>query len=120
MLYLTYFIVLFSIFDGIACLKQLNLNSLLLLRQKSTSTKLNTMSVNEINKYIPFLLEPTSKTTTLNDPTAGMSPDEITNYMSNVGGGLCGFPEIVRNIVGLGLNLSLLTFAILTLGYSKI
>ena len=51
------------------------------------------------------------------DPTAGMSADEITNYMSNVGGGLCGLPEFVRTGVGLGLNISLLSFGVLTILY---
>lgn len=66
-----------------------------------------------------YCLEPTSKTTTTNDPTAGMTEGEIANYISNVGGGLCGLPEIVRDAIGLALNLSLLTFGIFTLGYGK-
>ena len=40
------------------------------------------------------------------DPnTAGMSPDEIASYMSNVGGGLCGYPEVLKSAVGLGSTL---------------
>jgi hypothetical protein len=66
---------------------------------------------------VPICLEASSSTTTTDDPTAGMSPDEITNYVSNVGGGLCGYPESVKTAIGLGLNLSLLAFGILTLGY---
>ena len=66
---------------------------------------------------VPLCIEATSKTTTTDDPTAGMTADEITNYVSNVGGGLCGYPESVKTAVGLGLNLSLITFGILTLGY---
>jgi hypothetical protein len=68
---------------------------------------------------LPLCLEPTSKTTVINDPTAGMSAEEITNYMSNVGGGLCGYPEYVRTGVGLGLNLSLIIFGVLTVGYGE-
>lgn len=60
---------------------------------------------------------PTSKTTTINDPTAGMTPDEITNYMSNVGGGMCGAPEYVRTLIGFGLNLSLIVFGLFTVSY---
>ena len=53
------------------------------------------------------------------DPkTAGMSPDEITNYMSNVGGGLCGYPEALKSIVGLGLNLNLLVFGVFCVSYA--
>mmetsp|Transcript_10631 Transcript_10631/g.10705 ORF Transcript_10631/g.10705 Transcript_10631/m.10705 type:complete len:175 (+) Transcript_10631:62-586(+) len=51
------------------------------------------------------------------DPTAGMTPDEVTNYISNVGGGLCGYPEYVREFIGLALNLSLTTFGLLTIIY---
>ena len=52
------------------------------------------------------------------DPTAGMTADEIQNYVSNVGGGLCGYPEWVKTAVGIGLNLSLLSFGIFTLSYA--
>jgi hypothetical protein len=62
-------------------------------------------------------LQATSKTTVINDPTAGMTPDEITNYVSNVGGGMCGAPEIVRTAIGVGLNLSLLVFGLFTVSY---
>jgi hypothetical protein len=63
-------------------------------------------------------LQATSKTTVTNDPTAGMTPEEITNYISNVGGGLCGQPEIVRGSIGLALNLCLFFFGIFTVGYA--
>lgn len=66
---------------------------------------------------VPLCLDASSKTTTSDDPTAGMSAEEITNYVSNVGGGLCGYPESVKTAIGLGLNLSLLAFGLLTLGY---
>ena len=66
---------------------------------------------------MPICLTATSKTTTINDPTAGMTPDEIRNYLDNVGGGMCGYPEFVRTFVGLGLNLSLIVFGIFTLAY---
>ena len=46
-----------------------------------------------------------------------MNPEDIKNYISNVGGGLCGYPETVRSIIGLGLNLGLIVFAILTVSY---
>jgi len=64
----------------------------------------------------PFMM-PTTKTTVINDPTAGMTPDEITNYLSNVGGGLCGYPDSVRTLIGLSLNLSLLALGVLALSY---
>jgi hypothetical protein len=66
---------------------------------------------------IPLCLEATSKTTTQNDPTAGMSPEEITNYISNVGGGMCGTPDAVRALIGLSLNLSLIVFGFFTVSY---
>ena len=54
------------------------------------------------------------------DPlTAGMSSEEITNYISNVGGGLCGFPDSVKTFIGLGLNLSLLVFGVFIVSYGK-
>ena len=64
----------------------------------------------------PFASAPPS-IKVVEDATAGMTPEEITNYMSNVGGGLCGLPDFVRIGVGLGLNLSLLAFGVLTLCY---
>lgn len=52
------------------------------------------------------------------DPlTAGMSSDEITNYVSNVGGGLCGLPEWMKTVVGLGLNLNLILFGVFIVSY---
>lgn len=62
-------------------------------------------------------LQATSKSTVINDPTAGMSPAEIDNYISNVGGGLCNAPEPVRAAVGLGLNISLIVFGLFTVSY---
>lgn len=70
-----------------------------------------------VNTVIPFCISPTSKSTTINDPTAGMDSEEIKDYLSNVGGSLCGYPDFVKEIVGLALNLDLLVFAILSLGY---
>ena len=58
-------------------------------------------------------------TQTINDPTAGMTAEEITNYMSNVGGGMCGYPELIRTSVGLGLNISLILFALTTVAYGN-
>lgn len=66
---------------------------------------------------MPLCLEATSKTTTFDDPTAGMTSEEITNYVSNVGGGMCGAPEVVRTAIGLGLNFSLLFFGLFTISY---
>lgn len=89
-------------------------------------TKLSMLPVDQISSsfdishalgIIPLCLEATSKTTVINDPTAGMTPEEITNYMSNVGGGMCGYPEPVRAAVGVGLNLSLIVFGLFTVSY---
>lgn len=66
---------------------------------------------------LPLCLAPTFKTTTVNDPTAGMSDEEIVNYVSNVGGGLCGSSELVKTLIGLSLNLSLIIFGIFTVSY---
>jgi len=48
-----------------------------------------------------------------------MTAEEITNYMSNVGGGMCGYPELIRTSVGLGLNISLILFALTTVAYGN-
>ena len=66
---------------------------------------------------LPLCLTPSSKTTTINDPTAGMTPEQITDYMSNVGGGMCGYPEVVRTSIGLALNLTLIVFGVLIAAY---
>lgn len=70
-----------------------------------------------ISQLLPICLTPTSDTTVVNDPTAGMTPEEITNYMSNVGGGLCGYPDYVREFAGIALNANLVFFGVLTIGY---
>jgi len=46
-----------------------------------------------------------------------MNAEEILNYMSNVGGGMCGYPEAIRTSIGLGLNLSLIVFGLFTVSY---
>jgi len=74
-------------------------------------------SIRDVLGLLPLCIEPSSKTTTVNDPTAGMSVDQIANYMDNVGGGMCGYPEWIRDSLGLGLNLSLIGFGVLTLSY---
>ena len=56
------------------------------------------------------------KGTVTNDPTAGMTPDQITNYMSNVGGGMCGNDQL-GTAIGLGLNISLIVFGFFTVSY---
>lgn len=44
--------------------------------------------------------------------------DDLTDYMAaDVGGGLCGLPDQYKTAVGLSLNLSLVAFGILTVGY---
>lgn len=69
---------------------------------------------------MPICISATSKTTTTNDPTAGMSPEEILNYVSNVGGGMCGYPDWARTLIGVGLNLSLIVFGLFTVSYGKL
>lgn len=83
----------------------------------SMLTSQTTTSVRDILGLLPVCIEPTSKTTVINDPTAGMNSDQIQNYIDNVGGGMCGYPEWIRTFLGLGLNLSLLTFGIFTVVY---
>ena len=73
----------------------------------------------ELLNIIPFCITPSSKSTTINDPTAGMNAAEIQDYMSNVGGGLCGASDFVKGAVGLSLNFSLLTFGVFTVAYGK-
>jgi hypothetical protein len=68
-------------------------------------------------KLLPLCLVPTSKTTTINDPTAGMTPEQINNYLNNVGGGLCGYPEYVRDAVGVAININFAIFTVLSLTY---
>ena len=53
----------------------------------------------------------------LSEADGGMSLEEIKNYVSNIGGGLCGLPDSLKTLVGLTLNISLLLFGILTVGY---
>lgn len=74
--------------------------------------------VNIFPNSIPLCLNPTSTDSVMNDPTAGMSSEEIQSYMSNIGGGLCGNNEAVQVAVGLALNVSLLVFAILIISYA--
>ena len=93
---------------------------------KRFKTSLTTMIIDAMRDVLgliplcdtnPFASAPPSIRNVVEDPTAGMTPEEITDYISNVGGGLCGLPEFVRTGVGLGLNLSLLAFGVLTVLY---
>ena len=81
----------------------------------------STISNNLNNAFglLPLCLTPTSKTTTINDPTAGMTPEQITDYMSNVGGGMCGYPEVIRTSIGLGLNITLIVFGVFVAAYGE-
>jgi hypothetical protein len=81
----------------------------------------STISINLNNAFglLPLCLTPTSKTTTINDPTAGMTPEQITDYMSNVGGGMCGYPEVIRTSIGLGLNITLIVFGVFVAAYGE-
>ena len=75
------------------------------------------MAIRDPFGMLPFCLEPTSKSTVINDPTAGMTPEQIQDYVSNVGGAMCGYPDWIRSIIGVSLNLSLLLFGIFTVSY---
>lgn len=88
--------------------------------KSSNALSMSTNTLSNILGLMPLCLTATSKTTTTNDPTAGMSPEEIVNYISNVGGGMCGYPEWVRGSIGVGLNLSLLAFGIATVSYGEL
>ena len=72
-----------------------------------------------VNKFAsgPKLVNP-EDAIEIDPDTAGMSPDEIVNYMSNVGGGLCGYPEALKSVVGLGLNINLLVFGVFCVAYA--
>ena len=90
--------------------------------KKTSAMKGLSMSSSQLNDLLgmmPLCLTATSKTTTTNDPTAGMSPDEILNYISNVGGGMCGYPDWARTAIGVGLNLSLIVFGLCTVSYGN-
>jgi hypothetical protein len=114
---MTSWVVLFIVFCVVTANGfRINLNPSLISRRQHTDMKMVKSTANYLG-LIPICLEASSTSTTQDDPTAGMSPDEIVNYVSNVGGGLCGYPEGVKTAVGLTLNLSLLTFGVLTLGY---
>ena len=63
-------------------------------KSPSSSLKMSIDSFSILNSgladslgLIPLCLKASSKSTTINDPTAGMTPDEISNYLDNVGGG---------------------------------
>ena len=86
---------------------------------RKSALSMSSSPLDDILGMMPLCLTATSKTTTTNDPTAGMSPEEIVNYISNVGGGMCGYPEWVRASIGVGLNLSLIVFGLATVSYGK-
>lgn len=88
--------------------------------KSSTTLSMSSNTLSNMLGLMPLCLTATSKTTTTNDPTAGMSPEEIVNYISNVGGGMCGYPEWVRTSIGVGLNLSLLAFGLATVSYGQL
>ena len=42
----------------------------------------------QFTNFVPFCITATSKTTVTDDPTAGMNAEEISTYVTNVGGGV--------------------------------
>lgn len=91
-------------------------------RENLSSKKLSMVSLDDITSrltqsIIPICLDATSKTTTFDDPLAGMNPEEIAAYTTNIGGGLCGLPDSTRAIIGIALNLNLLAFGFLVVSY---
>lgn len=96
-----------------------SVNSMKRVQVKKSVAMMSSSPLNSILGIMPICLQATSKTTTTNDPTAGMSPEEIVNYISNVGGGMCGYPDWVRTAIGVGLNLSLIAFGIATVSYGE-
>ena len=97
----------------------LSVNSMKRVQVKKSVAMMSSSPLDSILGIMPICLQATSKTTTTNDPTAGMSPEEIVNYISNVGGGMCGYPDWVRTAIGVGLNLSLIAFGIATVSYGE-
>ena len=97
----------------------LSVNSVKRVQVKKSIAMMSSSPLDSILGIMPICLQATSKTTTTNDPTAGMSPEEIVNYISNVGGGMCGYPDWVRTAIGVGLNLSLIAFGIATVSYGE-
>ena len=92
------------------------------LQRSTVRMSFNTEAITSRFTFLPSLplcLEDASKSTTFDDPTAGMSEEQIANYVSNVGGGLCGSNEFVKALIGVSLNLSLIVFGILTVSYGK-
>lgn len=67
---------------------------------------------------LPLCLESDSKTTVTDDPLAGMDPDQINSYITEIGGGMCGLPEEVRAFIGVALNLNLLVFGFMVVSYA--
>eukprot|EP01039_Chlorochromonas_danica_P007911 gene7911-8728_t len=49
-----------------------------------------------------------------NDPTAGMTPEQIASYTSRIGG---ESSDVFHQVVGVGINLSILAFAVLGASY---
>lgn len=97
----------------------LSVNSIKRVQIKKSVAMMSPSPLDSILGIMPICLQATSKTTTTNDPTAGMSPEEIVNYISNVGGGMCGYPDWVRTAIGVGLNLSLIAFGVATVSYGE-
>ena len=89
---------------------------------RSMQMSLTTTVPNFLRSSLPlcenrFIEGPKAPTSVADDPTAGMSDADIQSYMSNVGGGLCGYPEWVKEAVGVTLNLSLISFGVFTVSY---
>ena len=95
-----------------------SLTSLCLLTSSEAFVITNSLSpiFHNNNLVIPSL-PPSLLLSDLSDVDGGMSLEEIKNYVSNIGGGLCGLPDSLKTLVGLTLNISLLLFGLLTVGY---
>lgn len=102
-----------------SCLRMMNLPSIPPPPTTTTTMSMKSSIFLAANKFTtgPPSVDP-NQASEIDPNTAGMSPDEISNYMSNVGGGLCGYPEALKSAVGLGLNVNLLVFGIFCVSYA--
>lgn len=76
-------------------------------------------SLSPLDTILLQCITASSKTTVTDDPLAGMDQEQIDNYLSNIGGGMCGFPDSIRTAIGIGLNFSFIGFGVVTVSYCK-
>jgi hypothetical protein len=105
------FLSCISVFEGFSLSKARSSYSLRMSTQNHFQNPLYFLSNIALGPTMP-------KTTTIDDPTAGMTPEQIQKYSEGVGG--IDTPEWARSILGVAININFFVFGVSIVLYGKL